>query len=144
MAPVTASGTPCGAGTVFATRKPHSSSVLDATALVQSHPGPEALCRSVCTWTPLLQQQNSKKLCGTENSCVRARGREITDQRYEKTPKIPAVASEGPGANSGCQKRKPACHRQGGGHVPKPHPRPDTLSTPPTLAPYKEQASSGE
>ena len=37
--------------------------------------------------TPLLQQQNTKKLSGTKNNCVHAQLGQILDKRYKETKK---------------------------------------------------------
>ena len=49
--------------------------------------GSGTLCCNARTWTPLLKQQNSKKLHGTKNNCVHAQLGQILDPKDTKRPK---------------------------------------------------------
>ena len=51
--------------------------------------------------TPLLQQQNIKKLPGTKNNCMHAQLQEILDKRYKETKKSTTTFEE-PGVKTGC------------------------------------------
>ena len=87
----------------------------------------------------LLQQQNTKKLYGTKNNCVRAQLEQILDQKIQKdkkkkktTTNNPTATSEQPGAKTGCWEQKQgtahaSCpqHHQKGGKPPKPAVQPD-------------------
>ena len=63
--------------------------------------------------TPLLEQQNTKKLYGTKNNCVHAPVGQILDPKDTKRPKNPTATFEEPRANTGCWEQK-----QGLEHAP--------------------------
>ena len=117
--------------------------------------------------TPLLQQQNTKKLYGTKNNCVHVHLWQILDPKDTKRPKIPTATFEEPSAKTGYQEHKQGVdsknrvsrakagcreQKQGTAHAPL-HTMPPNgwakhLSYPssltpghtPTLTPWKEQA----
>ena len=55
--------------------------------------------------TALLEQQNTQKLYGTKNNCVRAPLGQILDQKDKKGKKNPTAISEEPGAKMECSKQ---------------------------------------
>ena len=92
--------------------------------------------------TPLLKQQNTKKL--TKNNCVHLG--QILDPKDTKRPKSSSATFEEPGAKTGCWEQKhstelPPAHNttRGVGGPPKPPSGPTPGHTP-TLTPYQEQA----
>ena len=65
-----------------------------------------AVLQSLDLDTPLLQQQNSKKLHGPKNNCVPAQLGQILDPKDTKRPKSPPDIFEDPGAKTECQEQK--------------------------------------
>ena len=56
--------------------------------------------------TPLLKQQNTKRLYGTKTNCVHAQLGQILDPKDSKRPKTPTATFEEPGAKTGCWEQK--------------------------------------
>ena len=98
--------------------------------------------------TPLLKQQNTKKLYGTKNNCVHAQLGQILDPKRYKRPKNPTSTSEEPRAKTGCWEQKQGTehapgsqqHLRGGQNEHLSCPSGPTPGHTSTLTPYKEQA----
>ena len=91
--------------------------------------------------TPLLQEQNTKKLYGTKNNYGYAKLGQILDKRDQNT-QLPLLKSLE--QKKGCWEQKQGtahapCTTKGVGKSPKPPLQPNPW-THPTLIPYEEQA----
>ena len=75
--------------------------------------GPFAVLQCSHLDTPLLKQQNTKKLYGTKNNCMHEQLGQIMGKKLQKTKKTPTATFEETGAKDGGQEQK-----QGTVHAP--------------------------
>ena len=84
-------------------------------------PSPRTLCCSTCPETPLLEQQNTKKLYGTKNVCVHSQGK-FWPPKTEKDPKTQLLLLRSLEQKQGT-KHTPCTHQHlKGGQKPLPNP----------------------